>query len=123
MKINNVFPFVNHRVIWHLLNIVSALKDYQLYCHSIHYKHLSVSTEKEQYGIYDKNTFFLKEGNGIEEIKGSAFFNSNIIICQNASCNIVLDQRILIKDDENIRVNNVIFPDGKKTGIITLTLR
>lgn len=120
MKLQNLMDFTHPRAVWHILNLISALKDYQLYCNSIQYRHLNiVDGSKEQYGLYDKKTFFLKPGHGVEDIKGSAFFNDNTIICQNMHCNIVLDRRTLVKDDTNFKVQDVVLENGvKQVGVV-----
>jgi hypothetical protein len=113
VKVQNLMDFTHPRAIWYLLNLISAIKEYQLYCNSIQYKHLNkINGEKEQYGLYDKKTFFLKPGQGVDEIKGSAFFNDNTVICQSRNCNIVLDKRITVKDDGNFKVKNVDLGNG-----------
>lgn len=123
VKLQNLMDFTHPRAVWHILNLISAIKEYQFYCNSIQYRHLNIlDGDKEQYGLYDKKSFFLKPGHGIDEIKGSAFFNDNTIICQNMKCNIVLDKRILVKDDVNFRVQDVILENGvKQTGVVMKT--
>jgi hypothetical protein len=119
-KIQKLWSFTEKRIIWQILNIVSSLKDYQLYCQSIRYKHLEICEEKETYFLYDKNTFFLKEGNGVEDIRCSAFFNDNIIICQDMTCNIVLDKRIIVRDEQNSKVQKITLPNGSEQTAVVM---
>ena len=113
VKIRNLMPFTNQRTIWHMLNIISSLKDYQIYCQSIHFQHLIIHETKEQYGMYDNNTFYLNPNNSIIGLKGSPFFDDNIIICQTEDGrNIVLDKRIIVNDKENIRLSKVSLLNG-----------
>lgn len=122
-KLQNLMNFTHPRAVWHVLNLVSAVKEYQLYCNSIQYRHLGmIPGKKEQYGLYDKKDFLLNPGHGVREIKGDVFFNENTIICQNESCNIVLDRRIVIKDDTNFKVQDVILENGTKIkGVVMKT--
>lgn len=121
-KVKKLYSFTNKRVMWQIMNIISSLKDYQMYCQSIQYRHLQVLEEKEQYGLYDKKTFFLKGSVGIEGLRGNAFFNEDIVICQNETCNIVLDKRILTNDDDNFKVQNVSIPNaGMQTAVVMRT--
>ena len=107
----------------HILNLISSIKDYQLYCNSIQYRHLNIIDEgKEQYGLYDKKTFFLKPGNNVGEIKGSVFFNKNTIICQNMNCNIVLDKRWTVKDDANFKVQNIVLDNGTEQTAVVMKI-
>lgn len=77
---------------------------------------------KEQYGLYDKKTFFLKPGNNVGEIKGSVFFNKNTIICQNMNCNIVLDKRWTVKDDANFKVQNIVLDNGTEQTAVVMKI-
>jgi hypothetical protein len=123
-KMQKLWSFTEKRIIWQIINIVSSLKDYQMYCQSIRYKHLEICEEKEAYCLYDKNSFFLKEGNGVEEIRCSAFFNDNTIICQNMTYNIVLDKRIIVSDEQNSKVQNITLPNGsQQTAVVMNTAR
>lgn len=120
MKLQNLMNFTHPRAIWHILNLISAIKEYQLYCSSIQYKHLNiVDGHKEQYGLYNKKTFLLNPGYDVQDIKGSVFFNDNTIICQSMHCNIVLDKRILVKDDTNFKVQDIVLANGvKQVGVV-----
>ena len=63
--------------------------------------------------MYDNNTFYLNPNNSIIGLKGSPFFDDNIIICQTEDGrNIVLDKRIIVNDKENIRLSKVSLLNG-----------
>ena len=122
-KLQKLMDFTHPRAVWHILNLISSIKDYQLYCNSIQYRHLNIIDEgKEQYGLYDKKTFFLKPGNNVGEIKGSVFFNKNTIICQNMNCNIVLDKRWTVKDDANFKVQNIVLDNGTEQTAVVMKI-
>ena len=122
-KLQKLMDFTHPRAVWHILNLISSIKDYQLYCNSIQYRHLNIIDEgKEQYGLYDKKTFFLKPGNNVGEIKGSVFFNKNTIICQNMNCSIVLDKRWTVKDDANFKVQNIVLDNGTEQTAVVMKI-
>lgn len=122
-KLQKLMDFTHPRAVWHILNLISSIKDYQLYCNSIQYRHLNIIDEgKEQYGLYDKKTFFLKPGNNVGEIKGSVFFNKNTIICQNMNCNIMLDKRWTVKDDANFKVQNIVLDNGTEQTAVVMKI-
>lgn len=41
-KLQKLMDFTHPRAVWHILNLISSIKDYQLYCNSIQYRHLNI---------------------------------------------------------------------------------
>lgn len=120
-KLLRLISMSDERVTWHIMNIISALKDYQQYCTSTKYSYLDVDkSSKEQYGIYDKRTFHLQPGSDVDMTKGSPFFNDNCLICLTANYCIVLDKRIVEKTNENIKIKNLSLPDLSKQTVAVM---
>ena len=107
-KLMRLYPFSDKRIIWCVMNIIKALKDYQFLLDSVQWNHL-YQCDDEKFCVIDKKSMFLKPDSDIEEVRYSVYFNDNMMIYGDKENLFVVDKRIVpedaVKEKQDIPIN------------------
>ena len=96
-KLMRLYSFSDKKIIWCVMNIIKALKDYQFLLDSAQWNHL-YPCDDEKFCVIDKKSLFLKPGSDIEEVRYSVYFNDNMVIYGTKENLFVVDKRIVPQD-------------------------
>lgn len=119
-KLMRLYPFSDKRIIWCVMNIIKALKDYQFLLDSVQWNHLH-QCDDEKFCVIDKKSLFLKPDSDIEEVRYSVYFNDNMVIYGDKENLFVVDKRIVPKDAIKVKQNVQINEQEGLTMVLTAT--
>ena len=98
-KLAHLMQFLDRKLIWYIIGLISPLKAFQRLCDVNHYAHVIQRDTEETGGVLDSHSFILKPGIDEEstddEIRESIYFNNNTVIYTGESGLSVFDNRTL----------------------------
>lgn len=119
-KLMRLYPFSEKKIIWCVMNIIKALKDYQYLFDSVQGNHL-YQCDEEKFCVIDKKSFFLKRGSDIEDVRFSVYFNANMMLYGNKENIFVVDKRVVPEDAIKSKQDIQITEQEGLTMVLTAT--
>ena len=120
-KLQKLYAFSHKKLIWHIINIIKALKDYQFILDN--QKESPWTQEKEKtakYIMLDKKSFFIKNTSDAIALKMSLYLNPNVVIYGDGTRLFATDKRLFKNLD--IKYQNITLKSGEKTTMISANL-
>ena len=116
-KISKLYSFSNKKMLWLLMNIIKAIKNYQFILNNTGFNPWEkITGEEGKYMLTDANSFSIKTPTDITELRLNIYLNSNITAYSNQKRFYITDKRIISKCDFD--ASNITLPNGQKMTII-----
>ena len=116
-KITKLYSFSNKKMLWLLMNIIKAIKNYQFILNNTGISPWEkIADEERKYMLTDANSFFIKTPTDITELKLNIYLNSNIMAYSNKKRFFITDKRIVSKCD--FAKSNMTLPNGQQMTMI-----
>ena len=120
-KLQKLYFFSNRKLVWHTINIIKALKDYQFVLDNLSESPwIQVKDKTVDYIFLDNKSFFIKDTTDVASLKVSVYLNPHVIIYGDGKRLFATDKRLL--KDLDIDYQNIHLPSGEKMTMIKTNL-
>ena len=116
-KVSKLYFFANKKMVWLLINIIKAIKNYQFILNNTGISPWEkIANSESNYMLTDARSFFIKTPTDIAELKLSIYLNANIMAFSNKKRFFVTDKRIVSKCD--FTKQDITLSNGQKMTMI-----
>lgn len=120
-KLQKLYAFSHKKLIWHIINIIKALKDYQFILDNQKESPWTQEQEKNaKFIMLDKKSFFIKDTSDAIALKRSVYLNPNVVIYGDGTRLFATDKRLFKNLD--LQYQNITLESGEKMTMINTNL-
>ncbi len=120
-KLQKLYAFSHKKLIWHIINIIKALKDYQFILDNQKGSPWTQEQEKNaKYVMLDKKSFFIKDTSDAIALKMSVYLNPNVVIYGDGTRLFATDKRLF--KDLDLQYQNITLESGEKMTMINTNI-